>query len=300
VTPTGARVRLHDQQSGPADLVTTYSTDQTPAMAGLVGAAVQGTWALEVADLVRKDQGRLRGWSIDLELQAAGPALRGETAPGVAIPDSPGAGVESTIVLTEAPAVGEVQVAVDISHPAPADLVVRLVPPSGEPVVLHDRRDTGQRGVVATYNSSSTPGLAALRGRSAGGAWMLQVTDMERKDTGTLNRWSLQVEPGQAPTGLVAPDGATPVVPDLEVTVRGSTVEFRVGCPDEKSAEDFVIELRGWFGEYRQRALAIAGLARGYSEARDFLQVHGGAPSAPRGPVGCDETPYYLNLVAGW
>src|SRR5262249_12872944 len=79
--PGGSRVRLHDQQSGSADLVTTYSTDQTPAMAGLVGTAVQGTWALEVADLVRKDQGRLRGWSIELGLQAAaGPALRGETA----------------------------------------------------------------------------------------------------------------------------------------------------------------------------------------------------------------------------
>jgi extracellular elastinolytic metalloproteinase len=69
--PGGRTAVLHDRAEGPANLVRTYRSEDTPALAALVGAPAQGDWTLKVADHERKDVGRLRGWGLELALGAA-------------------------------------------------------------------------------------------------------------------------------------------------------------------------------------------------------------------------------------
>ncbi len=46
---------------------------------------------------------------------------------------------------------------------------------------------------ACAYTAATVPGLAALRGKAAQGKWSLRVADVARRDTGKLNRWSLQI-----------------------------------------------------------------------------------------------------------
>ncbi|WP_305041915.1 proprotein convertase P-domain-containing protein [Geoalkalibacter sp.] len=72
VAPTGQEVVLHDRGGGSADNIrATYTPATTPALGGLAqaGAAVGGVWTLKVADLARRDLGKLNGWGLELQVQ---------------------------------------------------------------------------------------------------------------------------------------------------------------------------------------------------------------------------------------
>ncbi|MBK9940821.1 MAG: M36 family metallopeptidase [Kouleothrix sp.] len=72
VTPNGARATLHDRAGGSThDLVRSYTSANSPALAALAGAPTQGEWQLHVADLEAQDAGTLRSWSIAMHLAAA-------------------------------------------------------------------------------------------------------------------------------------------------------------------------------------------------------------------------------------
>jgi len=63
---------LHDRGGGSADNIrATYTPATTPALGGLAqaGAAVGGVWTLKVADLARRDLGKLNGWGLELQVQ---------------------------------------------------------------------------------------------------------------------------------------------------------------------------------------------------------------------------------------
>jgi extracellular elastinolytic metalloproteinase len=87
--PDGRTAVLHDRAEGPANLVKTFTSEDTPTLAGLVGGPAQGDWTLKVADHERKDVGRLQGWSLELGLGA--PVRTGglvADAPGVQMSES--------------------------------------------------------------------------------------------------------------------------------------------------------------------------------------------------------------------
>jgi extracellular elastinolytic metalloproteinase len=69
--PGGATALLHNRSGLSADdLVRTYSSDNLTALAALIGGQTQGDWSLHVSDKAGLDTGRLREWSLEIELQA--------------------------------------------------------------------------------------------------------------------------------------------------------------------------------------------------------------------------------------
>ena len=75
IAPDGTVVRLHNNTGGSADnLVKTYSAQELPALRGLFGRPVAGTWKLRVVDTFRIDVGRLNSWRLVARVAGAAPA----------------------------------------------------------------------------------------------------------------------------------------------------------------------------------------------------------------------------------
>jgi subtilisin-like proprotein convertase family protein len=65
VSPAGDNVPLHERAGGSADnIITTYTQATSPALQALRGQPVTGTWRLKVADLERRDVGKLNHWAL--------------------------------------------------------------------------------------------------------------------------------------------------------------------------------------------------------------------------------------------
>ena len=74
VSPERTSVFLHRGAGGAADnLVRSYSTENTAALANLKGKEVAGDWQLHVADVFSRDIGTLRRWSLEIELEGGPP-----------------------------------------------------------------------------------------------------------------------------------------------------------------------------------------------------------------------------------
>lgn len=194
-TPGGRRVVLHDRSGASADdLVRTYTSADTPALAGLAGEDAPGDWTLTVADLAGLDVGVLRRWGLDLALGASSQVVRAEATPALVIPDNDLTGVRSTLLVDASGSARQIKVGVDITHTYIGDLLVELTAPSGKTAVLHNRTGRSQDNLIATYDSTAgSPVLAALAGQPVRGDWSLQVTDLAGQDVGKLNRWTLEL-----------------------------------------------------------------------------------------------------------
>ena len=146
-----------------------------------------------------------------------GQALRKESQPNLAIPDSNAAGIADTITVTEAKTIASVKVGVDIAHTYIGDLRVTLTTPWGVLVELHPQNQGGSADDIAvTYDETSLPALSTLRGRSTQGAWRLTVQDLAPADVGRLNRWSLEfaTAAGDATQPLKLEDAPGVMIPD--------------------------------------------------------------------------------------
>jgi subtilisin-like proprotein convertase family protein len=71
-----------------------------------------------------------------------------------------------------------------------------MVSPAGRSAVLHSQLGGDQDNLAVKYDSATplSP-LSALIGQSMQGNWVLRVADLARVDTGSLNKWSLEVVP---------------------------------------------------------------------------------------------------------
>lgn len=104
------------------------------------------------------------------------------------IPDAPHAGIRSEATVSGVPAcAAEVSVDVTIRHTYRGDLLVGLTDPAGRRAVLHSRRggessDLDLRGVSVALGASGVDGT-----------WVLDVTDEERLDEGTLESFRLDL-----------------------------------------------------------------------------------------------------------
>lgn len=306
-SPAGKTVVLHDHVQGAANLVKAYTSQETPALATLVSEQAEGDWTLTVADLEKKDIGRLRSWALEIGVESAAEVIRGDVAPGLAIADAPSTGVESRIAIAQSGTAGTIKVGIDITHPVPSDLIVQLVAPSGRLAVLHDRLATGQENLVTTYESRSTPALSALINEPIQGNWALRVMDMERKDTGVLNRWSLELNLA----GGASSAGLTGEAIAINITELANTLQLRLQFPDERTRENFKIVFQGWFQQYQRQAQLLAAFERGTHDAFDYLVQHGYHHSTTEGsghlaqglshlPLPWEMASYYVNFIAGW
>ena len=142
--------------------------------------------------------------------------IRRESVPGRAIPDNTATGIADTIQISEALTIADLKVVVDISHTYRGDLQVTLAAPWGASIMLHPKNEGGgENDLKVTYNASNLPPLASWRGRSTQGEWRLEVKDLAPKDTGQLNRWSLEFTPAAAVVGLVVlQESPGTIIPD--------------------------------------------------------------------------------------
>jgi len=196
--PGGDKAVLHDRSGGGSDnLLQSYDSASVAALSSLVGIGAEGDWLLTVRDLEAQDVGTLNGWSLDLTVEAGGAAsASGEATPALAIPDNQPGGVSSSIAIARAGTVGQVKVAIDITHTYIGDLRIELSSPGGRMVVLHSQLGGGQDNLVVAYDSAAplSP-LSQLVGQAMQGDWTLRVIDTADADIGTLNKWSIAIVP---------------------------------------------------------------------------------------------------------
>lgn len=120
-------------------------------------------------------------------------ALNKTSTPNAAIPENNQTGVSDTINIAEALMFFSVKVGVDITHTYRADLRITLTTPWSTVIELHPKGSGGNaQNLKATYDETTLPALATLRGRSTQGAWRLTVQDLAPADTGRLTHWSLE------------------------------------------------------------------------------------------------------------
>lgn len=194
VSPTGKTAIVHNRAGGSEDnLVKTFRSEDIPALAVLLGDQAKGDWKLQVADLANADVGTLRRWSLEMNLEATTQTVHQEAAPGLAIPDNVPAGVSSSVTIGQAGTAKGVKVSVDITHTFIGDLRVELVAPSGQQALLHDQSGGSADNLIRTFDSVSSPALAALIGQTTQGDWTLRVKDLAAQDVGKLNLWSLDL-----------------------------------------------------------------------------------------------------------
>ncbi|CRK56037.1 Alkaline serine exoprotease A precursor [Alloactinosynnema sp. L-07] len=105
----------------------------------------------------------------------------------VAIADSPGAAVTSTITMSGCSGNGSAtsKVEVHIKHTWRGDLVIDLVAPDGTAYRLKNSSSSDSAdNVDATYTVN-------LSSEARNGAWKLKVQDVARYDTGNIDTWTL-------------------------------------------------------------------------------------------------------------
>ncbi|WP_406661384.1 M6 family metalloprotease domain-containing protein [Methanolobus sp. ZRKC3] len=192
--PSGKIALLHDQESGHQDdLQKTYNSDAVTELADLTNEATEGTWKLNVRDMLRRDIGRLNCWSIEIEYESVDKIASGESMPNVVIPDINGEGVNSAISIEETGLVKDINVSVEISHTYIGDLVVELLSPSGQRAIMHSRSGDGKNDLRMSYDLSSAPALETMLDQQIKGDWTLHVKDLAKYDEGVLEEWSIEL-----------------------------------------------------------------------------------------------------------
>ncbi|HIK45294.1 MAG TPA: S8 family serine peptidase [Leptolyngbyaceae cyanobacterium M65_K2018_010] len=109
----------------------------------------------------------------------------------IAIPDHQPQGIDSTITISQAGTVMDLQIQVSLVHEFLGDLSLTLIAPSGAKVLLQGRTLGRQSEWRQVYSLRTTPSLMGLIGQPAPGAWKLQVVDHAPTATGQLLEWSL-------------------------------------------------------------------------------------------------------------
>jgi Zn-dependent metalloprotease/subtilisin-like proprotein convertase family protein len=191
--PDGKTFLLHDKSGGDAhNIVKTYDAANTPALADLKSGPTEGDWTLAVSDHWSVDVGQLRRWSVAIEIEPA-KEVKVEAAPALPIPDDNMEGVSSAVEITQPGTVREIKAWVDITHSWIGDLKVELTNPSGETVTLHDRSGGNQNNLIVAFDKETLPALQNFESDPSKGNWQLTVTDNANRDTGTLNKWGLEI-----------------------------------------------------------------------------------------------------------
>ena len=129
----------------------------------------------------------------------------------------------STITINQELGIADLNVKLNIAHTWDSDLYVYLQAPDGRRIdlvryrggsgdnftstTLDDEAATSIASGRTPFSGSYRPEqpLAAFDGQNARGTWTLYVYDGGRRDTGTLNSWSLVITPSAAAAGAAAP-----------------------------------------------------------------------------------------------
>ena len=106
----------------------------------------------------------------------------------MAIPDSNTTGIKSNMAISSSGKVRSLQVTVNVTHPYPGALRIRLTCPSGTQTTLQSYSGSGT-------NIHKTYAVSTCNGQSVQGTWTLTVDDRDGyNDKGTLGDWSVKIE----------------------------------------------------------------------------------------------------------
>jgi subtilisin-like proprotein convertase family protein len=119
--------------------------------------------------------------------------VRCASALAATIPDSSISGLRDVIKIDQEGKVTKLNVSVDISHSNIGNLRVELLSPGGKRAILHNRTGLGKIDLQKSYDSKSTAALITFIGQPLKGKWILTVRDLVKRDTGKLNKWSLEL-----------------------------------------------------------------------------------------------------------
>jgi subtilisin family serine protease len=111
----------------------------------------------------------------------------------VPIPDYNPSGVTSSVQISDAATVRDVQVRIAIDHSFLGDLEISLIAPTGQVVLLQSRTLGRQTELRTTYTLQTTAALKRLVNLPTQGTWKLQVVDLAMADTGSLREWQLAI-----------------------------------------------------------------------------------------------------------
>ncbi|HEX9304184.1 MAG TPA: S8 family serine peptidase [Thermoanaerobaculia bacterium] len=140
----------------------------------------------------------------------------------VAIPDGTGSASATATISGLTGSIASVQVWVEIDHPDPRELRLRLTGPDGTSVLLHDRTGALQQPINAVYGRTDVPAqpLSTFQGKGANGTWTLTVEDLVAGSTGRIRNFSITIVPGQPVVPIPAQtDGSVlPVVGRVQGT----------------------------------------------------------------------------------
>jgi M6 family metalloprotease-like protein len=219
-----------------------------------------------------------------------GGGASGEAQADLLIPDDDPVGAVSAITLSAAGAVTALRVSAEIVHTWIGDLKVELVAPSGARAVLHDHQGSSGDDIRATWDSAA-PGspLAALHGEAAAGAWTLHVTDTERRDTGRLNRWSIEVDLAAAVAPIERRADPALAIPDAPA----GAVHSAIAVPEQGVARLVAVSVdiaHTYIGDLRVELLAPTGAAailhdRQGGGRRDLVRTWDGTSAAGLGAM---------------
>jgi subtilisin family serine protease len=109
------------------------------------------------------------------------------------IPDDSPQGITSSIQITEAKPILDIQVSVDIEHSFLGDLEVRLIPPRGQSILLQSRNLGRLTRLQTTYSLETTPLFRQVLKQSTAGRWQLQMVDYAPMNTGRLVSWQISL-----------------------------------------------------------------------------------------------------------
>ena len=105
----------------------------------------------------------------------------------VVIPDNQVSGAVSTLDVSRSGDASSVTIDLDITHTYIGDLYVTLTSPEGGQVVLHDNAGGSDKDIKTRFQ-------ADFSGFESQGKWELKAVDSARRDTGTINSWTLTFE----------------------------------------------------------------------------------------------------------
>ncbi|MHC1754042.1 MAG: M4 family metallopeptidase [Methanosarcina sp.] len=195
ISPAGEHIVLHDRNPGSGkNIVTTYNSGSIPKLRACIGDQIQGDWILNVSDLAKDDTGSLSQWGLKFLVEKAEKKqITQETIPGIQVPDDDVRGIESQINIEKSGKIVNLDVSVNITHSWIGDLVLILVLPSGDEVILHNRKGYSRKEIKNTYSTRSDENLQALVNKEIMGVWKLKVLDLAKNDIGILNSWRIDI-----------------------------------------------------------------------------------------------------------
>jgi subtilisin-like proprotein convertase family protein len=177
--------------SAPANGKVTLNTDGTVTYTANAGFSGVDTFRYKASD------GLLESNEVTVSIEVKAQPIQYTNSTKVSLVD--GGLRTSTIVISDQYAIKDLNVRLGISHSKVSELQIFLVSPNGTRVQLFDGAKRTANLADATFDDEGVliplQALSTFDGMSIRGTWTLEVRDTVKKNSGTLNFWSLIAEP---------------------------------------------------------------------------------------------------------